>query len=413
MREPSGSTRHPRLRTRLTIPDLLRQALASVSARPGRTAMTMLGTVLGIGSFVAVLGLTATSSGQISATFSELRATEVAVTDIGVADAWDRVQSLPADADERARALNGVTEAGTSWNVPGSPLPVAADLDPRIAPASLTVTAATPGYLRAIGPVFSSGTGFTDFQHREKAPVAVLGTVAAQQLGITSAALHPTVFLGGRAYTVIGILADARRQATAALGVFLPASVAEQSFGAPRSVSPASMLVTTRLGAADQVAGQLPAALRPDEPGLVRATPSQVALDVQHDVFGAVNPVFLALAALTLVIGAVGIANTTLVAVVERTSEIGLRRALGARRRDIQAQILTEAVFLGTLGGLIGTALAVCAVVGTALVLQWTALLDPLVTLLAPLLGTVIGVLAGIYPAARAAHITPISALRR
>ncbi|GAB3667948.1 hypothetical protein GCM10027589_34160 [Actinocorallia lasiicapitis] len=122
---------------------------------------------------------------------------------------------------------------------------------------------------------------------------------------------------------------------------------------------------------------------------------------------------FLALAGICLVIGAVGIANTTLVAVLERTGEIGLRRSLGARRRHIAAQFLTESAALGFLGGLIGTSLGIAAVVTTAIVQDWTPVLEPLTVLPAPLIGAATGVLAGLYPAWRAGHIEPVEALRR
>src|SRR5690606_3895129 len=116
---------------------------------------------------------------------------------------------------------------------------------------------------------------------------------------------------------------------------------------------------------------------------------------------------FLLLAAVSLVIGAVGIANTTMVAVLERTSEIGLRRALGARPRHIAAQFLTESAATGTIGGLLGTSLGVLTIIAVALVQRWTPLLEPAATLPAPLIGTLVGLLAGTYPALHAARIQP------
>src|SRR5690242_8297273 len=121
---------------------------------------------------------------------------------------------------------------------------------------------------------------------------------------------------------------------------------------------------------------------------------------------------FLILALISLLIGAVGIGNTTLVAVLERTGEIGVRRSVGARPRHIAAQFLAESTALGTLGGLIGTCIGVGIVVIFAATKNWTAVLNPAYTLPAPLIGTVVGLLAGAYPALRAARTSPLEALR-
>jgi putative ABC transport system permease protein len=113
------------------------------------------------------------------------------------------------------------------------------------------------------------------------------------------------------------------------------------------------------------------------------------------------------------VAGAFAIANTTLIGVLERTGEIGLRRALGGRRRHIASQFLAESTGLGLLGGLIGTSVGVLVVIVVALVRQWSAILEPWAVLPAPLVGAAVGLLAGLYPALRAAWIEPLEALRR
>ncbi len=128
---------------------------------------------------------------------------------------------------------------------------------------------------------------------------------------------------------------------------------------------------------------------------------------------GDVNSLFLAFGAVALIVGGLGIANVTLLSVIERTGEIGLRRALGARRRHIAAQFLLESAVTGLLGGLIGAALGVVAVVAVSVSKQWTPILDLQVALLAPAVGALIGLLAGAYPALRAATTEPITALRR
>jgi len=172
------------------------------------------------------------------------------------------------------------------------------------------------------------------------------------------------------------------------------------------------MVVATRIGAAQAVARQIAAAERPADAARLVVTSPPAISHLQSQVDGDLAGLFLILALISLLIGAVGIANTTLVAVLERTEEIGLRRALGARPRHIAAQFLAEAAALGTLGGLIGTCIGVGTVVTFAAVKDWTAVLNPAYTLPAPLIGSGVGLLAGAYPALRAARTSPLAALR-
>ncbi|WP_213454454.1 ABC transporter permease [Rhizomonospora bruguierae] len=202
------------------------------------------------------------------------------------------------------------------------------------------------------------------------------------------------------------------RQPELLLGVVIPSTTALAAYGPPIS-SPAKMLIETRLGAAKVVADQVAVALRPDAPERFNAIAPPDPQALRGSVSGDLNALFLLLAAISIVIGAVGIANTTFVAVIERTGEIGLRRSLGARPQHIAAQFLAESAALGTLGGLIGTSIAVALVVGIAVANSWTAVLHPSTVLPAPLVGTLVGLLAGLYPAMRAARIEPVEALRR
>jgi putative ABC transport system permease protein len=184
-------------------------------------------------------------------------------------------------------------------------------------------------------------------------------------------------------------------------------------YGRPAEVGRARMIIDTELGAAGLIARQVSLALRPDNPELLVATSPPDPRQLRNSVTDDLSSLFIVLAGICLLIGAFGIANTTLVGVLERTPEIGLRRAVGAQRRHVAVQFLTESMALGLLGGLIGTGLGVLTVVIVALVRQWTAVLEPWAVLPAPLIGAIVGLLAGLYPALRAAWIEPLEALRR
>lgn len=165
------------------------------------------------------------------------------------------------------------------------------------------------------------------------------------------------------------------------------------------------MLISTQLGAAGQIADEAAVALRPDHPQSFKVTPPADPRSLRTAVSDDLSRLFLLLAGMCLVIGAVGTANTTLVAVMERTGEIGLRRALGARGIHITLQFLTEFAALGLVGGLVGTVV----VVAVAAARQWTPVIDRATLAVAPALG----LLAGMYPAWRASRIPPVEALRR
>lgn len=406
--------------TRLTVVDLVGEAVTGVLSRPGRAVLTMLGVVLGVGTFVAVLGLTTTASGQISQRFTILAATEVTVkpTQQRTSDGGVRDRPVfPANVDAKAGKINGVNHAGASQvitgavgGVTGVPLPGARE-------AQIPVISATPGYLRALRAQVSLGRLFDDGHVQRTDPVVILGRTAARRLGISRIENQPVVFLGGNPFTVIGIIDDVRRNANVLSSIVVPRSTASALWpelnraGGPGGTP--EMIVDTELGAAPVVAEQLAVAIRPEDPSALTVVPPPDPQSLRDTVENDLNSLFVLLAAVSLVIGTVGIANTTLVAVLERTGEIGLRRALGARRRHIAAQFLAESALVGTTGGVVGAALGVLAIVGAALAQRWTPILEPVAVLPAPVVGTFVGVIAGLYPATKAASIPPAEAFRR
>jgi putative ABC transport system permease protein len=400
--------------SRLAPRDLGAEALAGILQRPGRSALTMLGTVLGIGTFVAVVGLSETANGQIGKEFNLLDATQVTVTDVGAGSADVPTYDFPADADSSAERINGVISAGVWWqldftgavvgNLPGTGS--AGDLD-------LPVYAASPGALQASGASLAEGVLFNRFHESRAQDVAVISAAVAAQLGISSLANQPAIFIQDQPFTVIGVLNGDQRLPQLGLGVIVPASTALSLWGPPQPAQPAQMLIRTSLGAAQVVARQAAVALRPDNPSLLSAAAPINPTTLRHAVTSSLSALLLALAAVAVIVGALGIANTTLVAIMERTWEIGLRRALGARPFHVAAQFLTESTALGLFGGLIGTGIGVLVTLGVTVANHWTAILTPGVVLVAPFAGALLGLLAGLYPALRASAVEPADALRR
>jgi putative ABC transport system permease protein len=208
---------------------------------------------------------------------------------------------------------------------------------------------------------------------------------------------------------VIGILRDVVRKPELLGSVIIPEGTARRYFSL---FGPGLVVVETKIGAASLIALQARPALRPDDPRALRIQLPQEPRRVRDDVQTDLNVMFLLLGGLSLVVGALGIANITLVGVMERTPEIGLRRAIGATRRHIATQFLIESASMGIIGGLLGSSIGVLIVVGVSAYQVWTPVLDPLAPLLAPVVGGGIGLLSGVYPAMRAAALEPAEAFR-
>lgn len=409
----TSGARRRRHRSRLALADLADEASASILARPTRTLLTALGTVLGIAALVATAGLTTTAGNHIVSRFDELAATEVVVAPASAAVGGQASGNvLPWDAEARLTPLNGVVAAGTMTEIDlgGQPLRTTPRPDPRgRTDHQVPLFAGSPGLLDALRGTVRPGRSF-DWGHDQRADrVAVVGRAAADRLDLGPLDRLPAVFVGATAFTVIGLLDDVDRAPELLDAVIIPDNTARRIFGL---AAPDEVHVHTRLGAARLIGSQAPLALAPQAfeqlAARVPPEPEQVRARVADDV----RALLLLLGGLALLIGGLGIANTTLVGVLERTHEIGLRRSLGAYRSHIAAQFLVESTAIGFLGGLVGTSLGVLVTVGVSAVRHWDPVLEPALPPLTVLAGAVIGLAAGTYPAWRAAGTEPITALR-
>jgi putative ABC transport system permease protein len=313
---------------------------------------------------------------------------------------------LPTSAPAMIARISGVQQAQTTGTVTGA----AAYRNPHVPIGdtnALTVQGASLGLLGVVGTSVAQGHYLNAATARE--PVAVLGAAAAQRLGIDHIYSGERIWVGGQWFYLAGILQPAVLVSAIDSSVLVGYPAAERylSFDG----HPSTIYLRAQNDRVDVVDDLLAATANPENPGQVNVSQPSAALVAQADAQSALNGLFLGLGAVALLVGAVGVANIMIISVLERRSEIGLRRALGATKGNIRTQFLSEAVLLGFLGGAVGVALGVASTVVYGRTKGWAAVVPTEAWAGGIAASVVIGAVAGLVPALRAARLSPTQAL--
>ncbi|MDF5757522.1 ABC transporter permease [Spongiactinospora sp. TRM90649] len=391
---------------RLRPADLVLAGLAGLRGRPLRAALSALGIAIGIAAMVAVLGIGTVSAAGLMAQIERLGTNLLTVTPGKSLEG--EAAKLPLTAVGMVRRVPGVESVTATGRLPGATVRRTDRADPSgMAEANgVIVEAARADLLETLGATVRSGAFLNPAT--ERYPAVVLGSVAAERLGVARAGPDEQVFIAGRWFTVVGILEETglapRIDRAALIGWTYAAALGFDGH-------PSMIYERSSEEAVTAVSEVLAATVHPEHPTEVDVSRPSDALMVQLTAASAFDSLLLGLGAVALLVGAVGIANIMIISVLERRQEIGLRRSLGATRRQIRLQFLTESVAVSALGGAAGVIVGLAVTLGFAVLRGWPPVLPGTAIAGGVLLAVLIGALAGLYPARRAARLSPTEAL--
>ena len=390
--------------SRLHRADLVRTASVGLQTRKLRAALSALGIMIGIGSMVAVLGLSESSKSDLLAQLDRL-GTNLLTVQAGVGIGRGSAQ-LPVDAAAMVSRI-GPVEATTAVSSVNASV-YRTEYIPQGQTGGVSVQAVDLDLVETLAGSMAEGK-FLD-EATALYPTTVLGSVAAERLGISDLDDEPQVLVGDRWFSVVGILDEFELSPDLDRAAMVGVPAAETYLD--HENIPSTLYVRTDPAKVEDVMAVLGASANPENPEEVEVSRPSDALEAREAADDAFTGLFLGLGAVALLVGGVGIANVMVISVLERRSEIGLRRALGATRSHIAAQFLGEALLLSFVGGVGGVALGVLVTSAYANFRGW-AVLVPLVAIIGGFLAAiVIGAVAGLYPAVRAARLSPTEALR-
>jgi putative ABC transport system permease protein len=388
--------------SRLLPADVLRVGGIGLRTRRLRAALSALGIAIGIAAMVAVLAISESSKSDLIATLDRLGTNLLRVAPGQTLFGEDA--KLPEEADAMIGRITPVEEVSSVELVDATVRRTS--YIPEEETGGISVAATDLDLPATLGATLRRGVFLNGATSRY--PAVVLGSVAAERLGIDRVGVN--VWLGDRWFTVVGILNPIELASDLDRTAFVGLPIAKALFGAEGSAS--TIYVRANPDGLDDVRRVLGATANPEHAEEVDVSRPSDALEARAAAKTAFTSLFLGLGAVALLVGGVGIANMMVISVLERRSEIGLRRALGAAKGHIRLQFLAESLMLAAAGGVAGVALGAMITVAYAANRGWDAVVPWYVPVGGIGAALAIGAVAGLYPAMRAARLAPTEALR-
>jgi putative ABC transport system permease protein len=398
--EPSAkSLRSARMRP----VDVLRVGATGLRTRPLRAWLSALGIAIGIAAMIAVVGISSSSRAELDRQLAAL-GTNLLTVSPGTSMMSGEVGVLPYEAVSMIGRIAPVTQVAAVGQVPETNV-YRSDRIPEGQSGGMTVCAAELAMLETVGAELADGVWLNEATSGY--PAVVLGASAAEQLGITGAGVD--VYIAGQWFSVVGVLEPVVLAPELDLAALVGWEAAEAYLGFDGHAT--TVYTRTEDEYVLDVAGVLAATADPSAPDEMSVSRPSDALEAQQAVDSAFTGMLLGLGAVALLVGGVGVANTMVISVLERRSEIGLRRSLGATRGQVRVQFLAESLLLSALGGLGGVLIGTVVTVGYASSQGWPAVVPYWASVGGVGATLFIGAVAGLYPAIRASRLSPTEAL--
>ena len=387
--------------------DLLGVAWSGLKARKVRTLMIMLGPIIGVAAMVSAVGLTESAKGALQAQLAQLGTNLVIVQAGGTFGSQN--PTLPADAVQRVENMSTVTAAAATSNLSGVIAVPAQGASTYYQAFPVPVRAADDNLPSVLQVPVIDGRWLDPADSSLHLRSVVLGEGIAKQYGYLPGETR-TIRLNNTNFGVVGVLGPVALDPTLDNAAFVTQWAAKHVLGT--SGKPNQLYVRAVPGTTQQTANALPTAI-------ALGSSTQVSTQIPTDVLQAaaqanktLQQVALLAGLLALTVGGIGIANVMSISVIQRSSEIGIRRAVGHSRSTIGAQFLLEALFVGLLGGLIGAVLGVAVVYGVSALAGWTVEIAYRQIPIWMGLALLVAVVAGLYPSIKAARLEPLETLR-